>query len=113
MSIDQRFETARHKRRAQVFMSGELIVAGKAAKITIRDISMDGAHIVCEVPLVLGAAVRLKRAGLEAAGEIAWIKKNEAGIKFDSPLEHRELQRSMPEAILKSLGTERSGKYQD
>ena len=110
MSIHQRFETARQKRRAQVFMSGELIVAGKTAKITIRDISMNGAHIACNFPLVLGSAVRLKRADLEAAGEVAWTKGNEAGIKFDCPLELQELQRSMPKTLLKSLGTEGSGK---
>ena len=110
MSIHQGFETSRQKRRAQVFMSGELVVGGRVSKITIRDLSLDGAHISGDYPLVVGSAVQLKRANLETSGVVAWVKKNEAGIKFDFPLDAQELKRTMPKALLKSLGTDGSGK---
>ena len=110
MSAYGRIETSRRRKRTQVFMSGVLIVNGGATKITIRDISMDGAHIAVSSPLSAGLAVRLRRETLDVAGTIAWVKGREVGISFDAPIEPIELQRTMPKALLRLMISDGSGK---
>ena len=109
MSVYEGIETSRRRKRAQVFMSGTLIVNGEAVKITIRDISMDGAHLAVPEPLCAGLAVRLRRETLDVAGKIAWVKGRSVGIKFDAPLDPREFQKTMPKALLRSLVTDEPG----
>lgn len=103
MSVYERIGPSRRRKRAQVFMSGVLIVNGGAARITIRDISMEGAHITVSGPLSPGLAVRLRRETLDVAGKIAWVKGRGVGIKFDFPLQPSELQETMPRALLRTL----------
>ena len=90
-------------------MSGELVVEGVSTKVTIRDISANGALIVTEKPLTECSKVELKRGELRAYGHVAWAHGRQAGIKFDEPLAPGVLQKTMPKAILRSLDIDRSG----
>lgn len=83
-------------------MSGELVVGGASHKVTIRDISAVGAHIVAPDVLIAGWMVRLKRGDLDASATIAWIRGKEAGLKFDQPLAVKVLN-GMPKAVTQSI----------
>ena len=103
MSMHAKPEIARRGRRAQVYMSGELSTPTGGTKVTIRDISASGAHVVSDQPLESASLVYLKRGSLHAAAHVAWVNGNEAGLRFDRALSSEELKRSMPTAILRAL----------
>jgi hypothetical protein len=103
MSMHEKPEIARRGRRAQVYMSGELSTPTGETKVTIRDISASGAHIISEQPLGSASLVYLKRGTLCAAAHVAWVNGNEAGLRFERELSPLELKQSMPTAILRAL----------
>jgi hypothetical protein len=84
-------------------MSGELSTPTGEAKVTIRDISASGAHVVSEQPLRSAALVHLKRGALRVAAHVAWVSGNEAGLRFERTLSSRELKHCMPTAIQRAL----------
>lgn len=103
MSMHEQPEIARRGRRAQVYMSGELSTPTGETKVTIRDISASGAHVVSDRPLQNASVVHLKRGSLCATAHVAWVNGNEAGLRFDRALSAQELRHSMPTAILRTL----------
>ena len=84
-------------------MSGELVVGAESLKVTIRDISANGALIVSEKPLTQSCPVELKRGALSASGHVAWAHGKQAGVKFDDPVASEILEKTMPKALLRSL----------
>jgi len=103
MSLHAKPEVARRSRRAQVYMSGELSTPTGETKVTIRDISASGAHVVSDQPLKSASLVYLRRGSLHAAAHVAWVNGHEAGLRFDRALSPEELKRGMPTAILRTL----------
>lgn len=85
-------------------MSGELSTPTGDTKVTIRDISASGAHVVSEQPLCSASLVFLKRGTLRAAAHVVWVNGNEAGLSFERALSPQELKQGMPTAILRVLG---------
>lgn len=100
---------SRRSRRAQVYMSGELVVGAKTLKVTIRDISANGALVIAEEPLAENSRIELKRGSLCASGHVAWAHDRNAGLKFDEPVPAHVLEKSLPQALLRSLEKDRSG----
>ena len=100
---------SRRSRRAQVYMSGELAVGGTTLKVTIRDISANGALVIAEEPLAENLRVELKRGSLCAPGHVAWSHGRHAGLKFDEPVPTHVLEKTLPQALLRSLDKDQSG----
>lgn len=96
-------QRSRRSRRAQVYMSGELVVGGKTVKVTIRDISANGALVTTVEPLPENSTVELKRGSLSASGHVAWSHRLHAGIKFDDPVPAHVLEKTLPKSLLRSL----------
>lgn len=90
-------------------MSGELIVEGASTKVTIRDISANGALIISEKPLTELSKVEMKRGAFSACGHVAWAHGRLAGVKFDEPIAADVLEKTMPKAILRSLDIDSPG----
>jgi hypothetical protein len=103
MSFHFSLESARRSRRAHVYMSGELVVGKKTLKVTIRDISQNGALVICEEHLGENSKVELKRGSLCAPGHVAWSHGRHAGLKFDEPVPTHVLEKTLPRALLRSL----------
>lgn len=103
MSLHVQHESHRRSRRAQVYMSGELVVGSQSVRITIRDISINGVLVISETPLIEHSQVELKRGALSASGHVAWAHGRQAGVKFDEPVPAQLLEKTMPRALIKSL----------
>ena len=103
MSLHVKLETIRRSRRAQVYMSGELAIGGRTVRITIRDISVNGALIITETPLIEHSQVELTRGALSAIGHLAWVHGRQAGVEFDEPVSAQLLEKTMPKALIRSL----------
>ena len=94
---------SRRSRRAHVYMSGELVVDSKTVKVTIRDISANGALVITEDPLAENTRIELRRGSLCASGFVAWSHRLHAGLKFDEPIPSHVLEKTLPKALLRSL----------
>ena len=105
MSFHSSLESARRSRRsrrAHVYMSGDLVVDKRTLKVTIRDISPNGALVICEEPLTENSKVELKRGSLCVPGHVAWSHGRHAGLKFDEPVPAHVLEKTLPQALLRS-----------
>lgn len=89
-------------------MSGELIIGAESLKVTIRDISANGALIVADRLLTESCLVELKRGALSASGHVAWAHGRQGGIKFDDPVAPEILEKTMPKGLLRSLEIDKS-----
>ena len=88
-------------------MAGELATATRTIRVTIRDISANGALIVSSEPLDEHSPVELRRGELSAAGHVAWMHGNHAGIKFDEAVPAQVLEKTMPKRLVRTLMVER------
>lgn len=79
----------RSDRRLNLFVVAALYVSGDRvpAKVRIRNLSPVGALIEGHGLPETGAAVRLVRGSLSAAGEILWDGASRAGLRFAAPVE--------------------------
>ena len=82
-------ENLRQFKRVQIELGAELMLEQKAFPITVKDISLGGAFIECQVNLEMGEEVELRifltavEHVVEVSGRIAWIKGLEGfGISF-------------------------------
>ncbi|MAU40253.1 MAG: hypothetical protein CMF31_01395 [Kordiimonas sp.] len=74
----------RQYKRRTVVWSGTLFVGQYSFKTTVYDISLGGARIKMDLPLEVGAHVRLKiRDKTKLAAEVAWHADGFLGVSFD------------------------------
>ena len=103
MSFHAKIEKPRNSRRAQVFMSGLLSTPVGAIKVTIRDVSEGGAHVVGERHIPTDCRVQLQRGELHVFAEVVWSRGKSAGLSFERLLTGSELERCMPMAVVRAM----------
>jgi hypothetical protein len=79
----------------------------KTASIVVLDISSGGFKCETTEPLEDGAEVWLKFAGFEAKrSRVIWVRGNEAGCEFETPLHPRDIEEMIspaPRKIVKGV----------
>ena len=103
MSFHAKIEKPRNGRRAQVFMSGLLSTPVGGIKVTIRDVSEGGAHVVGERSIPGDCRVQLQRGELHVFADVVWTKGKAAGLSFERQLTGSELERCMPVAVVRAM----------
>jgi hypothetical protein len=85
VGLPNRMERRAH-RRCSVLMSGMLFVDGQPHACTVKNLSLGGARVACDLPLEKDRAVILevKRFGMFPA-RTAWHCKAEYGLRFIMP----------------------------
>jgi hypothetical protein len=87
--------------RARVLMVASLITPAGTQKVTIRNVSRTGAHVVVTGELPKGWDVLFKRGSLFAAAHVAWVRGDEAGLRFYRELSPDEVEGTLPAALLR------------
>ena len=77
--------------RLQTQLDVTLSAEGEAIRVTILDISRDGAKIAVPYPLLVGTAVQLKLEKTTTKALIHWCENNKAGIRFLDRLDRETL----------------------
>jgi hypothetical protein len=77
----------RQKTKLDVTLSAE----GEAVRVTILDISRDGAKIAVPYPILVGTAVQLKLGKTTTKALIHWCENNRVGIRFLDRLDRETL----------------------
>lgn len=72
-------------------MTATLITADCVQKARIRDLTTEGAGIICESPIKRGSDVVLKRGTLFIAARVAWTEGVSAGLQFYRAVDLDEL----------------------
>jgi hypothetical protein len=81
-------------------MTGVLVSRDGTQKVTIRDISKNGAHVAARDRIGEGRDVLLSRGPLFAAAQVVWTNGTEAGLKFYRELSPDEIDGTLPDAVL-------------
>ena len=84
-------------------MSGVLSTPVGAMKVTIRDVSEAGAHVVCDKPIPSECRVQLERGEMQVFANVVWARGKAAGLSFERRLTVAELERCMPMAVVRTL----------
>jgi hypothetical protein len=71
--------------RNNIFVMAALYVGGGSTPVRIRNMSRSGALVEAAVLPVAGSQVRLARGSISVSGEIMWVDRHKAGVRFDSP----------------------------
>src|SRR5690349_18029768 len=72
--------------RSNIFVMAALYGAGGGSTpVRIRNMSRSGALVEGAALPAPGAQVRLSRGSISVTGEIMWVDKQKAGLRFDSP----------------------------
>jgi hypothetical protein len=101
MSVHTKLKTPGRTERARVLMIGALITPAGTHKVTIRDVSRTGAHVLIKDELPSGCDVLLKRGALFAAAQVVWVRDNEAGLRFYRELSPDEIGGTLPNTLLR------------
>ena len=75
---------SRREPRTNLFAMATVYSDSGSKPVKLRNLSSTGAHIEGAVLPVAGAQIRLRRGSLEVAGQIAWCREGEAGVRFAS-----------------------------
>jgi hypothetical protein len=95
MSVHTKLEAARRTdNRKRVLMIATVITCDGPKRVRIRDFSSKGAQVVLESGELAKCDVLLKRGGLCAAAQVAWIKGDEVGLTFYREISPKELAAS-------------------
>ncbi len=76
----------RRRSRLRVRLAAQLATRSEAHQAILADISLDGARIQTEVPIVPGTEILIEWAGFEAFGDVVWCKDGQCGIVFEEPI---------------------------
>lgn len=71
--------------RSNIFVMAALYAGGGSTPVRIRNMSRGGALVEAAVLPVAGTQVRLSRGSISVTGEVMWVDKHKAGVRFDSP----------------------------
>jgi len=70
--------------RSNIFVMAALYVSGGSTPVRVRNMSRSGALIEAAVLPVAGTQVRLARGSISVTGEIIWVDKQKAGLRFNA-----------------------------
>lgn len=86
----------RRSRRSPVFLAASVYVDGSPVKVTLRNLSEQGALVEgADLPLE-GWATIFERNELRLKGRVVWVEGRYAGIRFDEPLNREQVLRHVP-----------------
>lgn len=86
----------RRSRRSQMLMTATLEMSGRAVKVTLRNLSSDGAQVEgVELP-VEGTDLLFRKGDLAVVGAIIWTKGKQAGIRFEQKLDPATVLNHVP-----------------
>ena len=88
----------RRSRRAHMLMTATLDYAGRAVKVTLRNLSPDGAQVEGAQLPVEGTDLLFRKGELAVAGSVIWTKGRQAGIRFDKELDPATVLNHVPVA---------------
>jgi hypothetical protein len=100
MTFHSTIESPRGAKRTRVLLKGVLMTVSGAQKVTVRDISRTGVHVVGVRGLREESDAVFSRGDLFAAARVAWVDGDEAGIRFYRDLSPEEIDGSLPTALL-------------
>ena len=87
---------SRRSRRSNVLMSATLETSLGSAKVTLRNLSAEGALIEGDRIPAEGSQLVFRKKDLAVGGKIAWVSERRAGIAFDAQLEPETVLRHIP-----------------
>jgi hypothetical protein len=100
MSFHSTVQSPRRARRTKVLMTGVLLTPAGAQKVTVRDLSRTGAHLVGASGVPGDCDAMFRRGPLFAAARVTWVSGNEAGISFYRELAEEEIDGSLLPALM-------------
>ncbi len=103
MTLHSTMDTARTAKSSRVFMSAVLTTPAGHHRVTVRDISSQGAQVGGVTGLAVCDAL-FRRGEVIAAARVAWVKGDEAGIHFYRELTADEVAGALPGGQLRSAG---------
>lgn len=86
----------RRSRRSNVLMAAAIETATGPAKVTLRNLSAEGALIDGDDIPPAGEAIVFRKKDLVISGRIAWVNARRAGIAFDAKLDPETVLRHVP-----------------
>jgi hypothetical protein len=86
----------RRSRRSHLLMTATLEIAGRALKVTLRNLSEEGAQVEAADLPVEGTQLLFRKGDLAIVGQIVWTKDKQAGIRFDRKLETEAVLNHIP-----------------
>ena len=101
MSFQSKIEAPTRAKRTRVLITGSLMTAAGMQKVTVRDVSRTGAHVIGVKNLRAECDAIFCRGDLFAAARIAWVDGNEAGLRFYRELSPEEIDGRLPGSLLR------------
>jgi hypothetical protein len=86
----------RRSRRSNVLMAACLETASGSAKVTLRNLSADGALVEGDFIPEPGEILIFRKNELAVSGRVAWASDRRAGIAFDAKLKPETVLRHIP-----------------
>ena len=86
----------RRTRRSQMLMSATLEISGRALKVTLRNLSAEGARVESADLPVEGTQLLFRKGDLAVAGSIIWTEGKQGGIRFEQPLDPATVLNHVP-----------------
>ena len=88
----------RRSRRSHLLLTATLDYSGRAVKVTVRNLSSDGAQVEGAQLPVEGSDLMFRKGDLAVAGSVIWVKGKQAGIRFDQELDPATVLNHVPAA---------------
>ena len=93
----------RRSRRSHMMMTATLDYSGRAVKVTLRNLSSDGAQVEGAQLPVEGTDLLFRKGDLAVAGSIIWTNGKQAGIRFEQDLDPATMLNHVPVARPRNL----------
>jgi hypothetical protein len=91
-----RLSQNRRSRRSNVLMAASLETASGSAKVTLRNLSAEGALVEGDRLPQPGEHLVFRKNELAVSGKVAWVTERRAGIAFDAKLQPETVLRHIP-----------------
>lgn len=92
----------RQVRRARVLMSATLHTPLGPKRVTVRNISRNGAQVASKDEIPSDCDVLFERGGVYAAARVIRVARGEAGIRFYRQLSPDEIDGTLPSTLLRA-----------
>ena len=96
MSIHSTIDTVRGDKRSRVLMRAVLTTAGGEQRVTVRNISRNGAQLTGVKGIAANTDAIFRRSAVFAAARVVWIKDDEVGLHFYRQLKPEEVAETLP-----------------
>ncbi len=77
----------RRSRRSNLLMQATLETAGRALRVTLRNLSSDGARVEGDQLPIEGTDLLFRKNELTVTGRVIWSRGRQAGIQFERKLD--------------------------